>query len=78
MTGMTALTKLIHASGTQFRELMPTSQSIAFMAKLNPSGAFQWIMTVGSGNNNLGRSVAVDSQDNIILAGVSIGILRHT
>lgn len=41
----------------------------AFLLKLNSSGTFQWVKSYGASNNDLGRDVAIDSNDNIYLTG---------
>ena len=41
----------------------------AYLLKLNSSGTFQWVKSYGASNNDLGRDVAIDSNDNIYLTG---------
>ena len=41
----------------------------AFLLKLNSSGTFQWVKSYGSNYNDLGRDVAIDSNDNIYMLG---------
>ena len=41
----------------------------AFLLKLNSSGTFQWVKSYGSTLNDLGRDVAIDSNDNIYMLG---------
>ena len=41
----------------------------AFLLKLNSSGTFQWVKSYGSNFNDLGRDVAIDSNDNIYMLG---------
>ena len=41
----------------------------AFLLKLNSSGTFQWVKSYGSNLNDLGRDVAIDSNDNIYMLG---------
>lgn len=42
----------------------------AFLLKLNSSGTFQWVKSYGSNSgNDLGRDVAIDSNDNIYMLG---------
>ncbi len=46
----------------------------AFLLKLNSSGTFQWVKTYGaSTGNDLGRGVAIDSNDNIYMLGTYRG-----
>lgn len=40
-----------------------------FLAKYNNEGVFQWVRQAGSHNQNWGKSVIVDSDDNIIITG---------
>lgn len=54
--------------------LMPrtyTGGAEAFVAKLNNSGAFQWLTFLGSSGNDTGRSIVGDSAGNIYVAGDS-------
>ena len=41
----------------------------AYLLKLNSSGTFQWVKSYGASSNDLGRDVAIDSNDNIYLTG---------
>lgn len=41
----------------------------AFLLKLDSSGTFQWVKSYGSNYNDLGRDVAIDSNDNIYMLG---------
>ena len=41
----------------------------AFLLKLNSSGTFQWVKSYGNNYNDLGRDVAIDSNDNIYMLG---------
>lgn len=41
----------------------------AFLLKLNSSGTFQWVKSYGYNYNDLGRDVAIDSNDNIYMLG---------
>lgn|SRR5215831_2265811 len=50
--------------------LLAIGNSDAFAAKLSPGGVCQWSVTLGrSGANQFGRSVAIDPNDDVLLAG---------
>jgi hypothetical protein len=46
----------------------------AFAAKLNNNGALQWNTFLGSSDDETGFSIAVDSTNNVYVAGVSDGV----
>jgi len=47
----------------------------AFVARLDPAGAFQWVTTVGGANEETGEAVAVDDKGNVAFAGLFSGTM---
>ncbi len=45
-------------------------KSDAFVAKLDASGGFAWVTTIGGKNEDTGSAVAVDDQGNVAVAGL--------
>ena len=41
-----------------------------FVLKLNSSGEFQWVYTVGGSNNDNGKGIDVDSSGNVYISGI--------
>ncbi len=67
--GQTGSSGQIATSGEYQTSLLGTNQYNAFLAEFDTTGIQLWGTYYGSGNYEEGRGVAIDSSDNIFLAG---------
>ncbi len=53
--------------------MTPVGVEDIFITKLDPSGNFMWAKSIGGSANDVGRSIAMDSNGNLIITGVFQG-----
>jgi len=58
-----------NADGSAGATLTATDNEDAFVVKYNLSGVVQWATQIGSAGDDVGRSVAIDNENNIIAVG---------
>lgn len=54
------------------------NQNDAFLLKLNPNGNFEWVTSFGGDNSDLGKSLAIDEDENIFIGGIYSGTFDYS